>query len=69
MDLAPEFTASIFPPHIRNFVPVSCRDALGERYCLHLVFFTWNILVSPSMMIKKFAGSSILGWHLCSLSV
>ena len=30
---------------------------------------SWNILVSPSMVIESFAGYSILGWHLCSLRV
>ena len=31
--------------------------------------FSWNTLVSPSMIIESFAGYSSLGWHLCSLSV
>jgi hypothetical protein len=39
-----------------------------ERYCVNL-FLSWNILVSPSMVIECFAGYSSLGWHLCSLSV
>jgi hypothetical protein len=30
---------------------------------------SWNTLVSPSMVIKSFAGYTILGWHLCSLWV
>ena len=30
---------------------------------------SWNTLVSPSMVIESFAGSSTLGWHLCSLRV
>ena len=30
---------------------------------------SWNTLVSPSMVIERFAGYSSLGWHLCSLSV
>jgi hypothetical protein len=30
---------------------------------------SWNILVSPSMVIESFAGYSSLGWHLCSLRV
>ena len=36
-----------------------------ERYCVNLVL-SWNILVSPSMVIESFAGYSSLGWHLCS---
>jgi hypothetical protein len=36
-----------------------------ERYCLSLIL-SWNILVSPSMVIESFAGYSSLGWHLCS---
>jgi hypothetical protein len=39
-----------------------------ERYCVNL-FLSWNILVSPSMVIESFAGYSSLGWHLCSLRV
>jgi hypothetical protein len=30
---------------------------------------SWNTLVSPSMVIERLAGYSILGWYLCSLSV
>jgi hypothetical protein len=39
-----------------------------ERYCLNLVL-SWNILVSPSMVIESFAGYSSMGWHFCSLRV
>ena len=39
-----------------------------ERYCVNLVL-SWNILVSPSMVIKNFAVYSSLGWHLWSLRV
>jgi hypothetical protein len=39
-----------------------------ERYCVTLVL-SWNILVSPSMLIESFAGYCSLGWHLCSLRV
>jgi hypothetical protein len=39
-----------------------------ERYCVNLVL-TWNISVSPSMVIESFAGYSNLGCHLCSLRV
>ena len=39
-----------------------------ERYCVSFVL-SWNILVSPSMVIESFAGYSSLGWHLCSLRV
>ena len=30
---------------------------------------SWNTFVSPSKVIESLAGYSILGWHLCSLSV
>ena len=30
---------------------------------------SWNILVSPCMLIENFAGYSSLGWHLFSLRV
>ena len=39
-----------------------------ERHCMNLVL-SWNILVSPSMVIGSFAGYSSLGWPLCSLRV
>ena len=39
-----------------------------ERYCVNLVL-SWNILVSPSMVIESLAGYNSLGWHLCSLRV
>jgi hypothetical protein len=44
------------------------RAGFVDQYCLNLVF-SWNILVSPSMVIGCFAGYSTLGWHLCSLRV
>jgi hypothetical protein len=37
-----------------------------ERYCVNLVL-SWNILVTPCMVIGNFAGYSSLDWHLCSL--
>ena len=39
-----------------------------ERHCINLVL-SWNILVSPSIVIESFAGYSSLGCHLCSLRV
>ena len=39
-----------------------------ERYYVNL-FFPWNTLVSPSIVIESFAGYSSLGWYLCSLRV
>ena len=39
-----------------------------ERYCVNLVL-SWNILVSPSIVIEIFTRYSSLGWHLCSLRV
>ena len=39
-----------------------------ERYCVNLVL-SWNILVSPPIIIESFNEYSSLGWHLCSLSV
>ena len=39
-----------------------------ERYCINLVL-SWNILVSPPMLIESFARYSSLGWHLCFLKV
>ena len=39
-----------------------------ERYCVNLVL-SWNILVSRSMVIERFAGYSSFSWYLCSLRV
>jgi hypothetical protein len=39
-----------------------------EKYCVNL-FFSWNTLVSPSMVTERFSGYSCLGWHLFSLKV
>ena len=39
-----------------------------ERYCVNFVL-SWNILISPSIVIESFAGYSSLGWHLCCLRV
>ena len=39
-----------------------------EIFCVNLVL-SWNILVSPSMVIESFAGYSSPGWHMCSLRI
>ena len=39
---------------------ILCKTELVDRYCLNLVL-SWNILFSPSMLIKSFAGYSNLG--------
>jgi hypothetical protein len=33
-----------------------------EQYCVNFVL-SWNILVSPPMLMESFAGYSSLGWH------
>ena len=38
------------------------------RFCVNLVL-SWDILVSPSMVIESFAEYSSLHWHLCSVRV
>ena len=38
------------------------------KYCVNLAL-SWNILVSPSMVMESFAGYRSLGCHLCSLRV
>ena len=38
-----------------------------ERYCVNFSL-SWNILVSPFMVIESLVGYSSLAWHLCSLS-
>ena len=47
---------------------ILCRVGFVDRYCVNLVL-SWNILVSPSMVIESFAGYSSFGWNLCSLEV
>ena len=37
-----------------------------KRYFVNLDL-SWNILVSPCLVIENFAVYSSLGWHLCSL--
>ena len=45
------------------------RARLEKRCCLNLVL-SWNILVSPSIMVvESFASYSSLGWHFPSLRV
>jgi hypothetical protein len=39
-----------------------------EGYFVNL-FLSWNILVSPSMVIESFAWYGSLDWHLCSFRV
>ena len=39
---------------------ILCRAGFVERYCVNLVL-SWNILVSPSIVIESFAGYSSLG--------
>ena len=47
---------------------IPCRAGLGERCCVILVL-SWNILVSPFMVIESFAGYSSQGWYFCYLRV
>jgi hypothetical protein len=37
-----------------------------ERYSVNL-FLSWNIFISPSMLIESFAEYSSLHWNLCSV--
>jgi hypothetical protein len=63
------FSRVKFPSLCWHFLSVIlCRDGFVEIYCVNLVL-SWNILVSPSMLIESFAGYSSLGWHLCFLRV
>ena len=39
-----------------------------ERYRVNLLL-SWNIFISPSVVIGSFAGYNSLGWHLCVLIV
>jgi hypothetical protein len=44
------------------FLPsiILCTAGFMERYCVNLVL-SWNILLSPSMVIESFSGYSSLG--------
>ena len=49
------------PSSYGSFPPIIlCRAGLVEIYCVNLVL-SWNILISPSMLIESFAGYSSLG--------
>ena len=63
------FTRVLFPSLCWSFPPIIIhRAGFVESYCINLVF-SWNILVSPSMLIESFVGYSRMGWHLCSLRI
>jgi hypothetical protein len=49
-------------PWVSVFILVFFFCRFVDRYYLNLVF-SWNILVSPSMVIESFAGFINLGWH------
>jgi hypothetical protein len=62
------FSRVSFPSLFWNFPSIIlCRPGFVESYCVNLVL-SWNILVSPSMLIESFVGYSRLGW-LCFLRV
>ena len=55
------FSSVSFPSLYWSFPPIIlCRAGFVERYCVNLVL-SWNILVSPSIVIESFAGYSSLG--------
>ena len=55
------FYTVYFPSLCWSFPSVIlCRAGFVERYCVNLVL-SWNILVSPCMVIEGFAGYSSLG--------
>jgi hypothetical protein len=45
---------------------ILCWSGFVKRYCINLIW-SWNILVSLSMVIESFVGYSSLAWYLCSL--
>ena len=51
---------------ILAFSIILCRTGFVDRYFVNL-FLSWNIFISPSLVIESFAGYSNLGWHLYSL--
>jgi hypothetical protein len=54
-----------FPPCVGVFHPLSFVGLDLWKHFINLVL-SWNILVSPPMVIESFAGYSSLSWHLCS---
>jgi hypothetical protein len=57
-----------FPPCVGVFHLLSLYGWICAKI-LCKFGFSWNILVSPSMLIDSFSGYSSLGWHLCFLRV
>ena len=63
------FTRVWFPSLLWSFPYIFlCRTVFVEMCCVNLVL-SWNILVSPSIVVQSFARYSSLGWHVCSLRV
>jgi len=62
------FLGCSFLPCVGVFHLLSPIDGFVERYYVNLLL-SWNILVSPSMLIDSFDEYSSLDWHLCSLRV
>ena len=55
------FPGCSFPPCIGVFLILSFVElGQGKRYCVNLVL-SWNILISPSMLIESFDGYGSLG--------
>jgi hypothetical protein len=64
--LAASFTICI-PLISLSYQIALCRAELVERHCLYT--FSWDILVSPSMVTENFSVYNSLGWHLWSRRV
>ena len=62
------FLGYSFSPCAGYSINYFCRARFVFIYYVNLVL-SWNILVSPSMVIESLAGYSNMGWHLCSFRV
>ena len=65
------FFFGVGTPHcVGDFLLDSPSGRIGGQILFKFGFvLSWNILVSPSMLIESFAGYSSQGWHLCSFRV
>ena len=63
------FLGRYFPPCVGVFPLLSFGGLDSWKDIVWILFFSWDSLFSPSMVIESFSGYSSLHWHLCSLRV
>lgn len=58
----------IVKPLMLEFLSIFCRFVSLDRLWLNMTL-SWNISISPSIVIQSFAAYSSLDWHVWSLRV